>query len=187
MEFKSKSPKIYVLSGKAGNGKNKVASYIGSIYENVNKKTINLSYAFYLKEYAKNILGWDGNEKTKPREFLQQIGVELIKNNIDNRMLIKRIVEDIKVYSYFYDVITISDARFPEEIEIIRENFDNVIVIHIHGLENKNNLTDSERKHATEVSLDKYNNYDYEVDNSGTLDQLKEKVESIINEVQKND
>jgi hypothetical protein len=182
MEFKNKNPKIYVLSGKAGNGKNKVASYIGSIYDNDNKKTINLSYASYLKEYAKNILDWDGNEETKPREFLQQIGVELIKNNIDNRMLVKRIVEDIKIYSYFYDVITISDARFPEEIETIRKNFANVIVIHIHGLEVKNNLTDLEKKHATETSLDNYNDYDYDIDNSGTLKQLKNKVQDIIKE-----
>lgn len=187
MEFKNKNPKIYVLSAKAGNGKNKVASYIGSICKKDNKKTINLSYASYLKGYAKNILGWDGNEETKPREFLQQIGVELIKNNIDSRMLVKRIVEDIKVYSYFYDVITISDARFFEEIETIREEFTNVIVIHIHGLEDKNNLTKLEKEHATETSLDNYSDYDYDIDNSGTLDQLKEKVESIINEVEKND
>jgi len=182
MKFKSKNPKIYILSGKAGNGKNKVASYIGSIFENDTKRTINLSYASYLKEYAKNILGWDGNEETKPREFLQQIGVELIKNTIDSRMLVKRIVEDIKVYSYFYDVITISDARFPEEIEAIRENFSNVIVIHIHGLEDKNNLTDLEKKHATEISLDNYNDYDYDIDNSGTLEELKNRVEDIIKE-----
>lgn len=182
MEFKNKNPKIYVLSGKAGNGKNKVASYIGSIYDNDNKKTINLSYASYLKAYAKNILGWDGTEETKPREFLQQIGVELIKNNIDSRMLIKRIVEDIKVYSYFYDVITISDARFPEEIETIRKNFTNVIVIHIHGLENKNNLTGLEKKYATETSLDNYSDYDYDIDNSGTLEQLETKVQDIIKE-----
>ena len=182
MKFKSKNPKIYILSGKAGNGKNKVASYIGSIFENDTKRTINLSYASYLKEYAKNILGWDGNEETKPREFLQQIGVELIKNTIDSRMLVKRIVEDIKVYSYFYDVITISDARFPEEIEAIRENFSNVIVIHIHGLEDKNNLTYLEKKHATEISLDNYNDYDYDIDNSGTLEELKNRVEDIIKE-----
>ena len=182
MEFKNKNPKIYVLSGKAGNGKNKVASYIGSIYEKSAKKTINLSYASYLKEYAKNILGWDGNEETKPREFLQQVGVELIKNKINSRMLIDRIVEDIKVYSCFYDVITISDARFPEEIETIRSNFNNVVVIHIHGLEDKNNLTELEKKHATEISLDNYSDYDYDVDNSGTLEDLKDKIEKIIRE-----
>ncbi len=182
MEFKNRNPKIYVLSGKAGNGKNKVASYIGSIYQEASKKSINLSYASYLKEYAINILGWDGNEDTKPREFLQQIGVELIKNKINSKMLINRIVEDIKVYSNFYDVITISDARFPEEIETIRNTFNNVVVVHIHGLEDKNNLTELEKKHSTETSLDNYNDYNYDIDNSGTLEELKEKIEKIIKE-----
>ena len=187
MGFKNKNPKFYILSGKAGTGKNKVASYIEEVYNKKNIKVINLAYASYLKEYAKNILNWDGNEETKPREFLQQIGVELIKTNIDSMMLVNRLVEDAKVYSYFYDVITISDARFEEEIEPIRNLFDNVTVIYISSLDGKNNLTIEEKKHATEVGLDKYNNYDYDIDNSGTLDQLKEKVESIINEVEKND
>ncbi|MGE5456238.1 MAG: hypothetical protein ACM3O4_03955 [Ignavibacteriales bacterium] len=182
MEFKNKNPKIYILSGKAGNGKNKIASYVNEIYEKVNKRTINLSYASYLKEYSKNILNWDGNEENKPREFLQQIGIELIKNTIDNKMLIRRIVEDIKIYSYFYDVITISDARFKEEIETIKNIFDNVVVIHVFGLEDKNNLTVNQKKHISETALDDYRDYDYELDNTGTLNELKEKVESIVKE-----
>ena len=96
MEFKNKNPQIYILSGKAGNGKNKIASYIADIYQKKDMKTINLSYASYLKEYAKNILGWNGDEETKPREFLQQIGVELIKTNIDDKMLIRRIIWNLK-------------------------------------------------------------------------------------------
>lgn len=97
-------------------------------------------------------------------------------------MLVNRLIEDAKeVYSYFYDVITISDARFPEEIETIKKLFDKVTVIHIHGLEGNNKLTIDEENHATEVSLDEYTDYDYEIDNSGTLDKLKENVESIIN------
>lgn len=182
MEFINKKPKIYILSGKAGNGKNKIASYVNDIYEKINKRTINLSYASYLKEYSKNILNWNGNEETKPREFLQQIGVELIKNNIDNKLLIRRMVEDIKIYSYFYDVITISDARFKEEIETIKDIFNDVVVIHVFGLEDKNNLTAIQRKHISETALDNYNNYDYELDNTGTLNELKGKVEKIVEE-----
>lgn len=180
MEFKNKNPKIYILSGKAGNGKNKIASYIALFFQNKNMKIINLSYASYLKEYAKNVLGWNGEEDTKPREFLQQIGVELIKTNIDKKMLIRRMIEDIKVYSYFYDVITISDARFLEEIENIRNTFKNVVVIHVYGLEN--NLTSIQKNHTTETSLDNYNKYDYELNNNGTLDELKNKVEEIVKE-----
>jgi hypothetical protein len=186
MEFQNKNPKIYVLTGKAGNGKNKFASYIGFVYSKRNKRTINLAYASYLKDYAKNIVNWDGKEETKPREFLQEVGIDLIKNKISPNMLINRVIEDIKIYSYFYDVITISDARFVEEIEMIRKNFNNVIVVHIYGLENSNGLTEKQRKHITEVSLDKYNNYDYEVKNNGVLEELINDVQTIVDEVETN-
>ncbi len=133
MEFVNKKPRIYVLSGKAGSGKTLLSTMIEDIYFKKGKKSISLAYASYLKEYAKNVLGWDGNEDTKPREFLQQVGVELIKTHIDEHMLVNRVVEDVKVYSYFYDVIIITDARFEDEINYIKDNFENVSVIRVEG------------------------------------------------------
>ena len=44
-----------------------------------------------------------------------------IKNNIDDKLLINRILQDIEVFSYFYDIIIISDARLVDEIESIKE------------------------------------------------------------------
>ena len=35
-------------------------------------------------------------EETKPRTLLQQLGTDIIRNNIDNYFFIKRIIEDIK-------------------------------------------------------------------------------------------
>ena len=174
MEFIKKNTKIYVIGGKARSGKDTVAGMIKNKLSN----TVILSYASYLKMYAKEILGWDGSDP-KPRDFLQQLGVELIKNQIDDKFLINRIIEDIKVYSYFYDVIIISDARFVDEIESIRNNFDNVTVIHMS--ERDSELTDSEKKHATETGLDKYHDYDYEICEDN-LDSLKERVEEIVGE-----
>ena len=182
MKFIKKNPIIYVLSGKASSGKNEIANVIKDIYDFRGKKTINLAYASYLKDYARNITGWNGDEETKPREFLQQLGVELIKNNINSHMLINRIIEDIEVYSYFYDVITISDARFEEEIEDIRNKFNNVKVIHVYGKENK--LTYNEKNHITEIALENYSNYDYEIDNTKTLEELRNNVERILDEVE---
>ena len=96
MEFKKKNPRIIILSGKAQSGKNLSANIIKQYYEKKNRKTVIISYAKYLKEYAKDITNWNGRETTKPRELLQQLGVELIKNQIDENMLINRIKEDIK-------------------------------------------------------------------------------------------
>ena len=52
------------------------------------KKCVSLSYSYYLKDYIKRITGWDGNENTKPRDLLQQVGIELIKNKMDNHNLV---------------------------------------------------------------------------------------------------
>lgn len=179
MNFIKKSPKIYILSGKAGNGKSLSASIMKDIFTKKGKNFISLSYASYLKEYAKNILMWDGSEESKPRKFLQQLGVDLIKNKIDDHFLIRRLIEDINIYSYFYDIIIISDARFIEEIEDIKEIYSDVIVIHIKGNENKV-LTEEESQHISEIALDEYNKYDYEIINNSTLEDLKNKLIEII-------
>lgn len=174
--------RIYIISGKAKSGKDTAANLIKDIY--TEKKTIKIAYASYLKEYAKNILGWDGSNETKPRAFLQYLGVELIKNTIDDKMLIRRILEDIKVYSNFYDIIIISDARMPEEIDDIKANYKNVTTIHINSIEQ---LKDKEKEHLTEVGLDNYKNYDYVINNDYNLDNIKSELEKIVSEVESNE
>ena len=181
MEFEKKNTKIYVLCGKSGNGKTLSSQIIEEYFSKENKKTVSLAYASYLKEYAKNVLGWDLKEETKPREFLQQLG-DKIREEIDEKFLVKRIIDDIKIYSYFFDVIIVTDARFIDEIEIIKNEFSDVETIYLYGRENKG-LTSSQKSHATEVSLDGYSNYDYEIDNSKTIEDLKNELEKILKEV----
>jgi dephospho-CoA kinase len=178
MEFINRNPKIIVLSGKAQSGKNVCASIIKDYYNSLNLKTVVVSYASYLKMYAKEVLGWDGNDNSKPRDFLQQVGVELIKNKINSNMLIDRVIDDIKVYSYFFDVIVISDARFVDEISVIKNDFSDVVVIHINGMENS--LTNEQRNHSTETGLDNYNDYDFIINNYGSKDELNNKIMEVL-------
>ncbi len=173
MELINKKPLIIVLSGKMRVGKNITASIISELYNTKNKKSIIISYASYLKEYTKNITGWDLKEETKPRKFLQELGTDLIKEKINKNMLINRIIEDIKVYSYFFDVIIISDARYIEEIESIKKEFNHVISIHIIKNTNINS------NHITEISLDNYNNYDYIIENN-IEEELYNKVKGVV-------
>lgn len=176
MEFNKRQVKVFILSGKSGSGK----SYIANRLKEKLPNSIVISYASYLKEYVKNITDWNGNEESKEevRTLLQQLGVELIKNKIDNKLLINRILQDIEVYSYFFDYIIISDARFIEEIECIKDKY-NSIVINVVGKEN--NLTNEEKKHSTEVSLDNYDNYDYIIDNRNG--NIESDIENIIKKV----
>lgn len=183
MNYEKEDIKVIIISGKARVGKDTTAGYIKEYYDNEGVKSINLSFASYLKEYAKKISDWDGSDENKPRELLQKLGTSIIREQIDKEFFIKRIIGDIKVYSYFFDVVTISDARFPEEIDKIRENFNNVISINVIRTNFDNELTLDQSKHYTEVALDGYNKYDYELLNDGTLKDLNNKVINLMKEV----
>jgi hypothetical protein len=128
--------------------------------------------------YAKNIVGWDGKEETKPRTFLQDIG-DLVKE-INPNFLIDRVVEDIEIYKHYFDNIIICDARFKDEIENIKKKY-NSIVIRIIG--EYSNLNDTQKRHNTEISLDNYNKYDYIINNNGSIQDLENKISYILKEV----
>lgn len=184
MEIKETKPIIYIIAGKARHGKDTVASIINEIYERKNKKTLNLAYASSLKEYAKKISNWDGSDDAKPRELLQQLGTNIIRKKIDELFFIRHMIDDIKVYSYFFDALTISDARFKIEVETIKNKFPNVIVINVERPNFDNGLTQEQKNHPTEIDLDDYNKYDYFIKNDGTIEELKIKIENLVSEVE---
>lgn len=181
--MEKKNVKIYMFCGKARSGKDTSASFIKKHLEDEDLKVINLSFSYYIKDYAKRITSWDGSDETKPRELLQQLGTELIRNKIDNYFFINRMIEDIKVFSYFYDVVTISDCRLKIEIESIRDKFNNVCVINLKRPNYKNELTVKQSNHITEVDLDDYNDYDHEILNDKTLEDLEYKIIEMLREV----
>lgn len=169
-----KEPIIFVLSGKAKSGKNLIADKIENYYKN--KRCIQISYAFYLKNYVKNIYDWNGSEEDKPRELLQKIGIDLIKNKIDSNLLIRRVCEDIKVYSYFYDIIIITDARLKDEIEIPKKLFNNVVTIRIDSIYYDKKMTIEQMNHITETNLDNYNKFDYVINDFDKLEEILSKI-----------
>lgn len=70
----------------------------------------------------------------------------------------------------------ITDVRFPNEVEAIKQR--GGIVIRV----NRNQMDDSSLKleHASETALDNYEDWDYVIDNNGTIEELIEKVKTII-------
>lgn len=180
INLRSKESKIIIISGKARSGKDKVSSFIRDELKNNERKVINLQFAYYIKNYAMNVSDWDGQDETKPRKLLQHLGTDIIRKQIDEDFFIRRMIDDIRIYSYFYDVIVISDARFVKEIESIKSNFKDVISINVIRPNFVSELTDEEKKHATETGLDGFNQFDYEIVNDGTLEELHDKVRGVI-------
>jgi len=180
MEFIKGNPKIFILSGIARSGKNEVAKMIENYYKD--KKSITISFGYYIKDYAKRVSDWDGNEETKPRDLLQQLGIELIKNKIDDKLFINRIIEDIEVFSYFYDIIIISDVRLIDEVEALKQKYSDSVSIRVIRDNFDNKLTDSQKNHLTETNLDNYTNFDYIIKNEN-YEKLNRDVEDILESV----
>ena len=179
--------KLVVFGGKANSGKDTSAEYLDRFYEEKGLKVVNIQIAYYIKMYAKQIGNWDGAEDTKPRDLLQRIGTEVIRNTIDKDFFIKRILEDIEVYSHFFDVITISDARFHREFDKIRKKFPEAYCVHVTRPNYVSRLTAKQKAHATEAEVDTYPKYDYELVNDGTLEDLEKRVKKLMKEVDKHE
>lgn len=178
------NPKIYIISGKARHGKDTIANMIQEYYQEKNKKLIVLHYASTLKEYAKKIADWDGSDNNKPRQLLQQLSTEIIRKQIDPDFFVNRMIEDIKVYSYFYDAMAIADSRMKKELTEPIKNFDQVITIRVTRPNFDNGLTEEQKKHITEIDLDDYKDFDYYIENDGTLEDLKIKVNNLIDKIE---
>lgn len=166
--------KIFVIAGKAGSGKGEVAKLIKEYYIYKLQNSVITEYSKYIKKFATELTDWDGISENKPRDFLQDFGSKI--RRYDNRFFTKRMIEDINVYS-FADIenVIISDARMPEEIDELRNNFDNVYAIYIENQFGLSKLSIEQQSHITETALENYDDFDYTIAND-SLEELKNKV-----------
>lgn len=163
--------KIYLVAGKSGSGKGEVAKIIKEYYLSLGKKPIITEFSKYLKMYAQEIIEWDGNEP-KPRKFLQDLGVTIRENMDMPLFFVNRMIEDIKVYNLYYDVVIISDVRLPIEIDELKKTFNNVYSMYVVNQFEPSKLSLEEQMHVTETALENYSNFDITIvnDNIEILD-----------------
>lgn len=166
--------KIYLVAGKSGSGKNEVAQIIKKYYASFGKRVLITEFSKYLKLYAKEVLNWQENEP-KPRRFLQDIGVTIRENMEMPLMLINRMMEDLKIYELYFDVVIISDVRLPEEIEEFKKKYSDCTSIYVINQFAASKLTLKEQMHITETALEDYNNFDLTITND-SLETLEPKV-----------
>ena len=179
MDIKDTPAKIYLISGKARHGKDTFSSFLKSCYEKNNKKVIVTQLSKYIKYYAREMTGWNLTEEDKPRELLQVLGTDIIRQKLGKEdLFIKRTIDDIGIFSCFYDAIIISDVRFKKEIDDIRKCYPDLIAINIFRPNFDNGLTEEQKHHKTEIDLDDYQNFDLRVINT-TLDELEKTAQNV--------
>jgi phosphomevalonate kinase len=165
--------KVYLFSGKARSGKDTACEYFKTLLEKDNKSVAHTLYAKYIKGYAIDFFGWNGSEETKPREFLQRIGTDVIRKRLNKpNFHADRICEDIEILSDYFDAFLISDVRFPNEVLIPKEKFGkDAVTIRIIRTNFESDLTPEQQAHESETALDDFKGFDYVI-KASNLEEL---------------
>lgn len=172
--------KLYLIAGKADVGKNLFANILKKDLEATNHKVCLLRITAPLYHYAEEQFNLSVSEEDKPREFLQYMGIDYIKEKLGLKtFLIDRLTEDIKILDNFFDVGIITDGRLIEEFDELKKRFPKIKIIKLERNNYDTNLTNKEKNHITEKDLEKEYIYDYVVIND-TLEKLEKVSKDIV-------
>jgi dephospho-CoA kinase len=118
-------------------------------------------YGEYLIEYGMTI-----------RELQQKVGTEAMRDNINQNVWVHALFSDYDETKHWI----ITDVRFPNEAQAIKDRNGILIRINRPSLKNDDN-------HPSETSLDEYENWDYIINNNGTVNELKNKIYTLVEEL----
>lgn len=172
--------KIYVIGGKAKCGKNTFGEYLREELKDYGYKPCVMHLTEPLYSYARNYFEWNGNDADKPREFLQKMGIDIIRDKLGKKdFLLNRFYEDVEILSNFFDTFIITDARLIHEFLSIKNKYGDVVTIKLERKNYKDGLSFDEANHITENEIRNYTDFDYIIENR-SLDELKEAAIEIV-------
>ena len=127
----------------------------------------------YIKEIAKQC-GWNGQKDEKSRKFLSDLKVLTI---LYNDLPFKKIQEEIIKFNAdkIHNVLLI-DIREPNEIKRLCETYGTIKTILI-----RRNSVKNITSNMADAGVFNYK-YNFVIDNNGTLDEFKNKIEKFVKE-----
>ena len=166
--------KLIVLSGKQFSGKDTFAKFLLDYMPNYTR--IGIADAIKLEYGKKKGLTFEEIEKNKPmyRSDLIDLGNWGRAQNPD--YWLNKIIE-------FDGNVIVPDIRLPHELEIFKKN--GGIAIRVEAPRENRALRGTLVKEddPTENALDSISDWDYVIQNDGTLEELKEKAEKLSKEL----
>lgn len=166
--------KVIAISGHAGHGKDTVAQFLKTELENAGTKVLITHYADLLKYICKTYFDWDGEKDEKGRELLQYVGTDVVRLK-DPDFWVDFVSDILTLFDKRWDFVLIPDARFPNEINRLKEKgFD---TIHVRVIRPKfaGKLTAEQKAHPSETALDETPS-DVVILNEGSLGDLRRQV-----------
>ena len=141
------------------------------------KKVLIINYADYLKFIAQEYLGWDGKKNEAGRTLLQWLGTDFVRTRCPT-FWVDIVCNFIRVFIDKYDYFCICDARFPDEVSIMKENFD-TLSVHVTRLNFDNGLTQVQKNHPSEIALDGWK-FDWYITSETGKDNLSYEIKKLI-------
>lgn len=170
--------KIILIAGRAGSGKTYLGKKIVEIAKSIGIRALQTEYSKYIKMYASEILEYDGSSEKKPRKFLQDTGSFIRENLEDAHFFTRRMLEDFRIYEYYFDIVVICDVRLIRELEDIKNSkYQDIVTIKVESSYYPYVLSEEEKNHITETELVDYKDFHYIIHNEmNALDALAKKI-----------
>jgi hypothetical protein len=145
--------------------------YTDSLFNSTDSEENLYSYSKYHRQ-LKNDLDFYIIKLT-PRTLLQLLGTECGRQIIHPNIWVNALFADYDTSSNYDSNWIITDVRFPNEVQAIKDKGGIVIKI--------NRDSDVVDNHSSETALDNYDGFDFVVDNNGSIDDLTNNLIKIIN------
>lgn len=161
---------ILLISGKSSSGKDTFANILRKELEKKNYKCLIIHFADMVKYYARVYYNWNGEKDEAGRALLQNLGTDKVRAKFPNYWA-EIVGKFLAAVSQDFDFAFIPDARFPNEIEIVKKYNPSAKSIRIERYNQDGtpfinpNFTLEQSNHLSETSLDDYNNFEYNIIN----------------------
>lgn len=169
--------KVICISGKAQHGKDTAAACLVEGLKAKGKKVLLTHYADLLKYICRTYFDWNGEKDDYGRTLLQRVGTEGIRAK-EPDFWVNFVVSLLKFFPDEWDYVVIPDTRFPNEIDVLKENNIDAVLVRVERPGFISPLTEEQQHHQSEIALDNYK-YDYVLTNDGTTSSFYIKIHDL--------
>lgn len=162
--------KIFILNGAATSGKDKFVEFVKEFIP-----SMHYSYVLNSKEAAMEYFGWDGGKTERDRKFLADLNTLSSEYNDQPFKDVKSLVDDFlgndldDEYKFLF-----IDAREISAIDRMKQAFNAKTIFVI-----RSGVAAIRSNHADAQTAENYD-YDYIIENNGSLDSLRNRAREFV-------